>query len=73
MKYKNFFEAHLKKVRWFRNGQGMALCPFHNDHKPSMSLEGEKGLWYCHACKMGGKAYKLELLLMEQNKLKKWD
>jgi hypothetical protein len=25
----------------------MALCPFHDDHTPSLSVDGE--FWYCHA------------------------
>jgi putative DNA primase/helicase len=63
MSYKSFFEAHLRKVRWLRNGQGMALCPFHDDHNPSLSLEAEKGLWYCHSCRVGGTVYKFAKML----------
>lgn len=28
----------------------MAVCPFHDDKTPSMSISQEKGLYYCHAC-----------------------
>lgn len=31
-----------------------ALCPFHDDRNPSMSVSLDKGLWYCHACDLGG-------------------
>ena len=31
-----------------------AICPFHNDKKPSMSINDTKGLWYCFVCGFGG-------------------
>lgn len=32
------------------------LCPFHDDHEPSLNVTEKNGvwLWYCHACKVGG-------------------
>ena len=31
------------------------LCPFHNDHDPSMSVSPERGgVWYCPVCGEGG-------------------
>ena len=29
-------------------------CPFHADSKPSFYLSDSKGVWGCHACKIGG-------------------
>lgn len=34
--------------------KGVARCPFHDDKSPSMSVNLDKGLWYCHACGFGG-------------------
>jgi hypothetical protein len=31
-----------------------ALCPFHPDRSPSMSVNVVKQTWYCNACKVGG-------------------
>lgn len=32
-----------------------AFCPFHDDvRKPSFSVSSAAGLWYCHACGIGG-------------------
>lgn len=31
-----------------------ALCPFHNDSKPSLNISPEKGIAYCFACQTGG-------------------
>lgn len=40
---------HLKKYRKVGDG-GIALCPFHDDHNPSLSIKEENGklLAYCH-------------------------
>jgi putative DNA primase/helicase len=29
-------------------------CPFHDDDKPSFSINPETGQWYCHKCCVGG-------------------
>ena len=59
MSYSRWFSDHLKGVKWERTGRGKALCPFHQDRDPSMSLCPERGLWFCHACKEGGHARQL--------------
>lgn len=34
-----------------QNGpQLKCICPFHNDHNPSLDFNMEKGVYYCHAC-----------------------
>jgi hypothetical protein len=30
------------------------LCPFHEDHHPSLSVNPEKQRWFCHPCQKGG-------------------
>ena len=37
----------------------IALCPLHNDHHPSLHLDAEKNLWYCHPCAEGGDGIRL--------------
>ena len=32
----------------------VALCPFHDDHKPSMHVNSEKGIFKCFSCGTGG-------------------
>lgn len=34
-----------------------ACCPFHDDKTPSLSIDTEKGVWYCHGCQVGGDAF----------------
>lgn len=34
----------------------MAVCPFHGDSNPSLSISPDRGLWYCFGCQEGGTA-----------------
>jgi DNA primase len=34
------------------------LCPFHDDKKPSMMLNNQKGIWHCFVCGAGGDIFK---------------
>ena len=36
----------------------LALCPFHNDTKPSMHISPTKGIFKCFACGVGGDVFK---------------
>lgn len=33
------------------------MCPFHDDSKPSLSVNAEEGLWYCFGCGAGGTVF----------------
>ncbi len=35
----------------------VAVCPFHDDHKPSMSVVPHKQIFHCFSCGAGGNAY----------------
>lgn len=37
-----------------RGNEYAVLCPFHDDHDPSLLLNPEDGLWYCFVCGTGG-------------------
>lgn len=54
--YRKFFEVRLSQHRFRKARLGyMALCCFHEDKTPSLSVNTEKGVWYCHAgCGNGG-------------------
>ena len=30
------------------------ICPFHDDHNPSLDFNMEKGVYYCHSCNASG-------------------
>ena len=42
-----------------RGDEWAVLCPLHDDHRPSLYLSEQKGLWYCHVCGEGGDGIKL--------------
>ena len=37
-----------------RGGEMLVLCPFHDDHKASMSVNLQSGAWYCYTEARGG-------------------
>lgn len=45
-----FYSAELPSLKPNGNGQAMALCPFHDDHRRSFSVNLNTGLYYCHGC-----------------------
>lgn len=38
-----------------RGNERMFICPVHQDHKPSASVNLAKGVWYCYTCHAKGK------------------
>ena len=52
----DFFPAgDLKKI----GREVICLCPFHNDSKPSLRLNPQKGTYFCDVCVEGGDTIKL--------------
>lgn len=51
-----YFEVRLADKRMRRSAGGyIALCPFHQDHNPSLSISTAKGCYMCHSgCGAGG-------------------
>lgn len=43
-----FYRQHVQRLT-VRNGQAKGLCPFHDDHRPSLSINIDTGAWSCHA------------------------
>ena len=43
-----------------RRGKSVLVrCPLHDDNNPSMSLDTDRGLWFCHPCAEGGDGIRL--------------
>lgn len=51
----DYYAQHLPSLTP-RSGWAMALCPFHNDKKPSLSVHIQKGCFQCFACGASGKS-----------------
>ena len=41
-----------------KGGEMVGLCPFHDDHRPSMCVNGAKQIFKCFACGAGGDVFK---------------
>ena len=39
-------------------GDAVTLCPWHNDHSPSLTINTQKNVCYCHVCGEGGDTIK---------------
>jgi hypothetical protein len=56
--WRPFFEGYLSELKP-AGKQYRALCPFHDDHHPSLDVDPTKGLWHCKVCNIGGDPFKL--------------
>ena len=52
----SFFESYIPSLRSTNMVQAKGLCPFHDDHNPSLSVNLEDGLYNCFACGASGDA-----------------
>ena len=57
-----FRQSGLELKRAGRNH--LCRCPFHDDQEASLSVNNDKRLWNCFACKAGGDA--LEFLRLKE-------
>jgi len=47
--------VRAKGVKLKKNGKSFfGLCPFHDDHNPSLSVNPSKNLWQCFGCGAAG-------------------
>lgn len=73
-----FREAWTKAGIDLTDGEAHYLCPFHDDHHPSLHIDADSCRWYCFACRIGGSTGRLlrELGMPRQptprSRMKKW-
>lgn len=53
--YHDFYSRFLRLKRV--GSTHMSICPFHADSQPSLSVDLERGLWYCFGCNKGGDVF----------------
>jgi len=49
-----YYPRVLREFRQRNNNQAIALCPFHSDKKPSLSVDLIRGAFFCFSCRKGG-------------------
>lgn len=55
---KSFYASELPSVKWNgAGGMGQALCPWHDDTKPSLSINLNTGLFKCFGCNAKGSVF----------------
>ncbi len=53
-RYNEFYEKYLGELKKAGKNEFKALCPFHDDSDPSLSINKTTGLYYCHGCESQG-------------------
>lgn len=61
---KAFYASELPSVKW-NSSEGMSLCPFHEDTKPSLSVNLNTGLFKCFGCNAKGSVFDFYMLRHE--------
>ena len=51
-----FYSRYLPDIKMVGKNH-MAVCPFHDDHNPSLSIDIENGLFNCFGCNASGSIY----------------
>ena len=55
-------------LQLFKKGNNyLAICPFHGDTKPSLTINSQKNIFKCFACSTGGDAIKFVMLYKNMN------
>jgi len=52
--FQRFYRKYLLDIKATNGDEYQALCPFHDDTKPSFNFNNESGKWFCHGCKKSG-------------------
>jgi len=52
--YHTFYSKYLSNVKRIGGDEYQALCPFHEDTKPSFNFSNKTGQYYCHGCSKKG-------------------
>ncbi len=63
--YENYYRQSLRHPDLWQPGNN-AHCPFHDDANPSLSIDVNAGVWFCHACGEGGGIIHFEMRLRDE-------
>jgi len=65
--YKIFYKSLVKSFRECSSEQAQGICPFHDDHNPSLSMNIKNGLWNCFGGCGGGNVFSFYMKLKDVN------
>tara|TARA_Y100001938_G_C8093496_1_gene436625 strand:+ start:655 stop:2523 length:1869 start_codon:yes stop_codon:yes gene_type:complete len=65
--YLDLFKRYVHKLKQSSGGQYIGLCPYHEDTEASLSINMDRGVYYCHACGANGNAYMMAKELGHEN------
>ena len=54
---KAFYSSELPSIKWNGSAMAQAICPFHNDTKPSLTLNLSTGQFKCFGCDSKGSIF----------------
>ena len=54
---KAYYSSELPSIKWNSSDRGQALCPFHDDHKASLSVNQATGQFKCFGCNKKGSVF----------------
>ncbi len=63
----DLFTRHIQGLKPSANGEALGLCPFHEDNRPSLSVNLESGLWHCFGCGKKGNSGQFAELVGESS------
>ncbi len=56
--FKSFYQSHVINLKENGKAQVLGLCPFHDDHNPSLSIRLKDGVYKCFSCNAKGDVFK---------------
>ena len=57
LSFESFYQSELAQLKPTSGGNYQALCPFHEDKNPSLSVNFKTGLFKCFACEAHGDVF----------------
>jgi putative DNA primase/helicase len=60
---RTFYYDLIPSLKINGKNKAVGLCPFHNDHDPSLKIDLNTGKWYCFPCGKGGDVFKFYMKL----------
>ena len=53
----SFYQHFIPSLKINEKSESLGLCPFHDDHNPSLSVNIKKGLYHCFSCGAKGDVF----------------